>query len=167
MEVTLKPICYDEKEILRNLLEKYLYEFSQWDLCDINALGLYGYEYLDNYWTEKNRWAYFILADGRLAGFALANDFAEHPKRKTDFSLAEFFVLHKYRRQGVGKRAFFQMLDRLPGRWQLLYHPKNTAAAQFWRNAVSEYTGGRFELFEGLENKYNDGSPGSVYCFRA
>lgn len=31
MNVELKQVTVDEKEILRNLLEKYDYEFSQWD----------------------------------------------------------------------------------------------------------------------------------------
>ena len=74
MTLSLDPVSVDEKEILRNLLEKYLYEFSQYDLGDVNALGLYGYAYLDNYWTEDNRWAFFIRVDGRLAGFAMVND---------------------------------------------------------------------------------------------
>lgn len=60
----------DDKEILRNLLEKYQYKFSQWDNRDVNRLGLYGHDYLDNYWTEPNRWAFFILSGSRLAGFA-------------------------------------------------------------------------------------------------
>lgn len=75
MKVTLEQVLYDEKQILANLLEKYQYEFSQYDQSGINALGLFGYPYLDNYWTEENRWAYFIMADGRLAGFAMVNDF--------------------------------------------------------------------------------------------
>ena len=31
MNVQLVPVTVDEKEILRNLLEKYLYESSQWE----------------------------------------------------------------------------------------------------------------------------------------
>ena len=44
MNVQLVPVTVDEKEILRNLLEKYLYESSQWEAADVNALGLYGYD---------------------------------------------------------------------------------------------------------------------------
>ena len=31
MKIELSPVQKEEKEILRNLLEKYLYEFSQYD----------------------------------------------------------------------------------------------------------------------------------------
>jgi hypothetical protein len=64
MQITLKTFLKSQREILKNLLEKYDYEFSQYDLRDVNELGLYGYDYLDYYWTEKKRWAFFIYADG-------------------------------------------------------------------------------------------------------
>ena len=38
--VEAKP---EEKDIMMNLLEKYLYEFSQWEKTDVNEEGLYGY----------------------------------------------------------------------------------------------------------------------------
>jgi predicted acetyltransferase len=107
MSVELKRVTADEKEILKNLLEKYDYEFSQWDKRDVNKLGLYGYPYLDHYWTEDKRWAYFILVDGQLAGFAMVIDYPEVKDRETDFQMAEFFVMYKYRRMGVGREAFF------------------------------------------------------------
>ena len=49
MDIELKPVKIQQREILANLLEKYLYEFSQYDGRDVNALGLYGYRYLDYY----------------------------------------------------------------------------------------------------------------------
>lgn len=42
MDIKLVKVEIDDKEILRNLLEKYDYEFSQWDNRDVNRLGLYG-----------------------------------------------------------------------------------------------------------------------------
>lgn len=90
MNVELKQVAVDEKEILRNLLEKYDYEFSQWDKRDVNKLGLYGYDYLDNYWTEEKRWAYFIMVDGKLAGFAMVITLPVVNDRETDFQMAEF-----------------------------------------------------------------------------
>ena len=71
MNITIEPIRNEEKEILRNLLEKYQYEFSQYDNNDVNNIGLFGYNYLDYYWTEKNRFLFFIKVDEKLAGFIL------------------------------------------------------------------------------------------------
>jgi len=74
MQVDLRPVALEDREILANLLEKYDYEFSQYDDRDVNKLGLYGYKYLDFYWTEDDRFAYFIEVDGKLAGFVMVNN---------------------------------------------------------------------------------------------
>ncbi|MGN0577482.1 MAG: GNAT family N-acetyltransferase, partial [Ruminiclostridium sp.] len=65
----------DDKETMMNLLEKYLYEFSAWEKTDVDDKGNYGYEYLDCYFTEENRFPYFIKADGKLAGLILVSDY--------------------------------------------------------------------------------------------
>jgi len=166
MYITLRPVPLEQREILANLLEKYNYEFSQWDGRGVNPLGLYGYKYLDCYWLGGNRWAYFILADGGLAGFVMVNDFPEAPGTQTDFSVAEFFVMHKYRRAGVGSFAAKAVFGLHRGRWQLKYHPKNTASAAFWPKVVGEYTNGQCELARGVpETDYEDGTPGDILFF--
>ena len=164
MDFQMVPVREDEKEILRNLLEKYNYEFSQYDQCDVNPLGLYGYSYLDNYWTEKGRWAFFLKVDGKLAGFAMVIDYPE--ARVTDYNMAEFFVMLKYRRCGLGKWAAFQLFDKFQGTWQLKRHPKNLPSVGFWDHVIGEYTGGEFRLESmGGEIAYPDGTPGDVFFF--
>jgi len=166
MQVTLRQVRLEEREILANLLEKYAYEFSQYDKRDVNPLGLYGYMYLDYYWTENKRWAYFIEVGGSLAGFVMINDYPEAEDRETDFSLSEFFVVYKYRRSGVGKKAFFMAVDRHRGRWQLKMHPKNAVSVGFWEAAVSEYTSGDYELIRAYPGtEYDDGTLGDVFFF--
>ena len=46
----------EDRDTMLNLLEKYLYEFSQWEKTDVKEDGLYGYEYLDCYFEEDNRY---------------------------------------------------------------------------------------------------------------
>lgn len=168
MNVELKQVSLDEKEILRNLLEKYEYEFSQWDKRDVNKLGLYGYEYLDYYWTEERRWAYFIMVDSKLAGFIMINDLPEVNDRDTDFQVSEFFVLYKYRRLGIGKKALFKVLDLHRGRWQLKLHPANKASVHFWNNVINEYTKGQYELVQSYPGtEYDDGTLADVFFFES
>jgi predicted acetyltransferase len=168
MIVELKQVTIDEKEILRNLLEKYDYEFSQWDKRDVNKLGLFGYKYLDYYWTEDKRWAYFILVDDKIAGFAMVIDLPEVDDRETDFQMAEFFVLYKYRQSGVGRQAFYKVLDIHKGKWQLKRHPANIASVHFWDKVINEYTNGRFELIEAYPGtEYDDGTLGDVFFFES
>lgn len=165
MKIDLKQVEADEKEILRNLLEKYDYEFSQWNKRDVNKLGLYGYDYLDCYWTENNRFAFFILVDNNLAGFAMVNDYPETAE-KTDYSLAEFFVMIKYRRNGVGKIAANKIFNMFHGKWQLKRHPHNIPSVHFWNKVVSEYTSGNYRLVESYpDTEYEDGTCGDVFFF--
>ena len=144
MEFALEAVTVGQKEILRNLLEKYNYEFSQYDGADINDLGLYGYSYLDNYWTEKGRWAFFLKADGKLAGFAMVNDYPEAGD-PLDYCMSEFFVMYKYRRCGLGTWAAYELFRRFPGLWQLKRTPRNESSVVFWDKVVSGFTGGNFK----------------------
>ncbi|MFC4653127.1 GNAT family N-acetyltransferase [Lactococcus nasutitermitis] len=134
---TLDPVKKSEKEILRNLLEKYLYEFSQYCDDEVNELGLYGYDYLDCYWTEKNRFPFFIRVDGNLAGFALVNDYPEI-KAETDFTMAEFFVIYKYRHTGIAQAVARDLFEKFQGKWQLMYNPKNVISQKFWTKIVTK-----------------------------
>ena len=163
MQVELTAVLPVEKETLRNLLEKYNYEFSQYDLIPFNEEGLYGYRYLDSYFTQPDRAAWFIRADRHLAGFVLVN---RHPDcgRPLDWAVAEFFVAYPYRRRGVGSAAMAEVFSRYPGHWQIMYHPKNPGSAAFWQNAAEKAASGPVEAVTG-DQPYKDGSPGQVLCF--
>lgn len=151
------------------MLEKYLYEFSQWEKTDVNETGNYGYEYLDCYFEEINRYPYFVKVDGKLAGFLMISDYSEVPEEETDFCLSEFFIMHKYRRNGVGRKAVNMVLDKHRGKWQLKRHPHNVPSVKFWDSVISEYTNGNFRLVINYPNKevdYEDGTPADVFFFR-
>jgi predicted acetyltransferase len=165
MNISIVPVSKDEKEILRNLLEKYLYEFSQYENTDVNNFGLYGYDYLDNYWTEENRFAYLIKADNKCAGFVMFNDYREI-KIETNYSLAEFFILYKYRKMGIGTYVIKTIFEKYKGKWQLMYHPKNINSKIFWNKIIKEYTNGKYEIIkDNTEAKYKDGTIGDVLVF--
>ena len=166
MNIVLKQVMFEEKETLRNLLEKYDYEFSQYDHRDVDSLGLFGYFYLDHYWVESNRWAYFIVVDEKLAGFVMVNTYPEVKDQTCDFQIAEFFILHKYRKRGVGFTAFSEVLKRHQGRWQLKVHPKNVAADSFWQKSINVLTNGQYKkILSYPDTEYDDGTCGHIYFF--
>jgi len=168
MQMMLRPVDLDEKEVLINLIEKYNYEFSQYNGCDVSRLGLYcdlG-EY-DHYWQSDRRCqAYFIEVNAELAGFVMVADFPEVKGTEVDFIIDEFFVMYKYRRLGVGKQAFFETLDRHKGSWQLCQHLRNLISIHFWEGVINEYMLGKYELVKShplLE--YDDGILGDAFFF--
>jgi len=148
MRVELMAVQRDEKEILRNLMEKYDYELSQYGGGDVNQLGLYGFDYLDNYWQEgAKRWAFFIKVDGKLAGFAMIlSDYFYLDDRASDYVMSDFFVMYKYRSEGVGKIAANYLFDKFKGAWQLNTIDKNATSIGFWMKVVGDYTNHTYEI---------------------
>lgn len=164
MEVELKVIPVEKKEMLNNLLEKYNYEFSQYDQVPFDDDGLFHYPYLDQYWTETDRHPYFIVVDHKLAGFVLLNRH-EECDRPIDWSVAEFFVSYNYRRKGVATMIMEQIFARYKGFWHIKYHPKNVASERFWNKLVRLVSNGCYEVVKGKED-YFDGTTSKVFVFK-
>jgi len=119
----------DDRELLGRLVDFYFHDFSEFDGRDVEADGSYHYPWLDAYWTDADRRAYLFDVEGHPAGFALV--------RLTDpIELAEFFVLRKYRRAGVGLAAAREVIARHPGQWLIGQIPGNEPATAFWRRAI-------------------------------
>ena len=129
MELEVIPAEPEHRPLLRQLLELYRYDFSELDQSDVNEDGLYGYRWLDAYWTESERHPFLFLVEGHPAGFALVRS-----GRATE--MAEFFVLRKYRGQGIGTRAARSLFSRFPGKWLVSQVPGNDAATGFWRAVI-------------------------------
>lgn len=118
-----------DRAVLRRLLELYRYDFSEFDDADVGPHGEFGYRYLDHYWTEGDRRPFLFKVDGAWAGFALVRVGDPH-------DMAEFFVLRKYRRTGVGRMAAAEVLSRFSGRWTVRQQLTNPNATRFWRAAI-------------------------------
>jgi predicted acetyltransferase len=145
LQIELSPVEETQKSVLRQLVELYEYDFSEFNQNDINEYGYFGYKYLDTYWTEEGRAPFFIKVSGILAGFVLVNEYCYLVKEAGAKSIAEFFVMRKYRRQGIGKAAAFIIFDRYPGHWEVIQQEDNVPSIRFWERVVNEYTRGRFQ----------------------
>ena len=144
MMIEARPAAREEAPIIRNLLQLYLDEFSPIDGREIEPDGTYRYPYLDLYWLESGRYPFVLWADGRLAGFALVIERSLIEPFESGFDMAEFFVLRRWRRRGIGEAAARQLFDRFPGEWWIVSHASNTQARGFWRAVVERYAGTRF-----------------------
>lgn len=131
MNVAVIEAQIGDRELLARLLELNAYEFSRIDGRPIGDDGRYGYEYLDLYWSAKDRWPYLARVDGELAGFALVRTADQEV-----LSIAEFLVLPKFRRTGVGTVVARDLLARHRGSWVVHQIAGNHSATQFWRRAI-------------------------------
>jgi predicted acetyltransferase len=145
LKIELMEVPETEKSVLRQMLELYAYDFSEFDGADVNEHGYYGYTYFDYYWTEETRNPFFIRVDGKLAGFALLNEYCYLIKEPGTMSIAEFFIMRKFRRQGIGKRVAIQVFDKFPGKWEVIQHGENEPSQVFWEHVIQEYTQGNYQ----------------------
>ncbi|ALS28940.1 GNAT family N-acetyltransferase [Paenibacillus cisolokensis] len=143
--ISIHRVEYDQKTTLRNLLELYKYDSSEFDPEDVNENGLYEYMYLDHYWTEEGRYPFFIRVNGKLAGFALVREIVTNDNNQTNYSMAEFFVMKKYRNQGVGQQASTELFNRFRGIWKVAQIESNKPAQIFWRKTIERYTNNNYQ----------------------
>ncbi|WP_152393115.1 GNAT family N-acetyltransferase [Paenibacillus guangzhouensis] len=144
--ISIQKVEYEQKSILRNLLELYKYDFSEFDPeDDINPNGLYEYKYLDHYWTEEDsRYPFFIKVDDKLAGFALVRSIGEN-ENQAIYWMAEFFVMKKYRKLRVGQTVAHELFARFYGVWKVAQMESNVPAQAFWRKTIERYTNGNYK----------------------
>ena len=165
MDISITPVKIEEKQILKNLGELYIYELSQYTPINVDASGLYNaLDEINLYWTEKNRHPFFIKVDGKLAGFALIFDGRQIEAVESDYAMDEFFIMHLYKHKGVGKYCARHLFDRFKGKWQLWLHPNNIPAKHFWTKAVHEYTNVNYEVRKN-DVPFYDGMVGETYIF--
>ncbi|MDY6899934.1 MAG: GNAT family N-acetyltransferase [Cyanobacteriota bacterium] len=151
MEVDIKLAEYDEKYLLKKMLELYMYDLSSLENSDLNDFGEYGYRYLDLYWIESNRFPFILRVNQKLAGFALINKFAY--TKGIDYAVAEFFILKKYRNEGLGRKLAFKIFQQFFGRWEIRTLTKNIKAKRFWREIIEQYASENMKEFS---NKVKD-----------
>jgi len=150
LEVVLDAAVSSDAGLLANLLELYLHDLSEaFPAMELGPDGRFGYDKLPLYWLEPERRFPFLIRYGtRVAGFVLATRGSPASDDPDVFDVAEFFVIRRDRRSGVGRRAAFLVWDRLPGRWIVRVSERNTGALPFWTGVIAEYTRGAATGFE-------------------
>jgi predicted acetyltransferase len=137
--VSLDAASTADAALLGNLLELYAHELSEvFPDVVLGPDGRYGYPRLPLYWSEPEpRFAFVIRADGQVAGFVLAMRGSPMAADPEVLDVAEFFVLRRYRRLGVGRQAAWLLWRRLPGRWTVRVAEGNRGGVAFWGDVLA------------------------------
>jgi len=152
--VTVLPAPSSQRALLEQLLQLYLHDFSEFAprhtaYGEVDAHGRFSYPPgLDPYWTDPACVPLLIQADGAIAGFVLLNRWSALD-RPLDHAVAEFFVLRKHRRAGVGTRAAHAAFQRYSGRWEVPVAAYNPAALRFWRHVAAAIPGAQEHAGDG------------------
>lgn len=123
------PVGARHRPIVWRLLQLYLHDLSEIDGGALNERAEFQYRWFDAYWTDPDRAAFLVPVRGEWAGFALI-------RRSATNEVAEFFVVRKYRRRGVGRRLAVDCFRHFPGRWRIHQLARNAPAAEFWRAVI-------------------------------
>ena len=144
MEISVVAAERSDHGVIRNLMELYAYDFSEIEGFDVEENGRFPHYPLDAYWQDPLRQPFLIRADGRLAGFSLVHGRSRLSGAEGVWDMAEFFVLRKYRRGGVGTEAAHRIFASHPGPWEVRQRASNAGATAFWRRAIGAYTSSKF-----------------------
>ena len=149
MRFTLFKASIEYKTVIQNLMQFYIYDFSEYLNYDVEGNGFFSpYPNLSDYWEkDTNKFPYIIKKEDKYVGFVLVKII--NSNARSYYSIAEFFILKKYRLKGIGKAIAFNIFNLHKGEWEVFQKETNKPAQIFWNKVISEYTKGQFkEYFE-------------------
>lgn len=143
--IKLVEVQPEDRELLWNVQQKYLYEMTNYYDDEMDEVGNYHYGYFDAYFTEPQRKALFILCDNRLAGFAMINPYS-YVDETPDHVLAEFTIFPVFRKKHVATEAAEMIFSQNKGRWEVKYNENNVAAKKLWNKVSEKYSPRKIKL---------------------
>jgi predicted acetyltransferase len=169
MNIAIHPVSDADFSVVSNLVTLYIYDMSEhmgW-ACPNSGLFI-GVTDLCRYWDKTltnptkewpDHWSGFgfiVRVNDELAGFVMI--------RQTSYTLpcfeiGEFFVLRKFRHQGVGTLLATTMFDRFRGRWIIRQFAELQSVSSFWGKVLSNYANDDARVSEEL-------SADGKQCFR-
>lgn len=180
MDIQILNATEKDFPVAQNLVRFYVYDMSKSMGWPCPEDGLYGgCDDLPEYWwpsstpeqLEKinqqlaisipynlhfDRWPFgyrghpfMVRVDDELAGFALIKQMDTN-----HFDMGEFFIVHKFRRKGVGTSVAHYLFEQFPGSWHVRQMMAHKPAQMFWRRVISDYTGGEYRESKQLIKEY-------------
>ncbi|MES1207595.1 MAG: GNAT family N-acetyltransferase [Pseudomonadota bacterium] len=138
------PATAEERLTIENLFQLYAYDWSDVLGLDVGDDGRFRQVQLDVYWRDGACHPFLIRVDGRPGGFALVCGRSRLSGADGVFDMAEFFVMRRHRRQGIGRKVACALFERFEGRWEIRQRLEHPAATNFWRDVIARHTGGKY-----------------------
>ncbi len=168
-EISLESATGDKRQVIANMYPLFIHD--QWAYSDsqpnqygiidsaLNSKGRPAQslaeqaEEISPYWeAAANHHPFLIRVNNSPAGFCLVKTAPLAPDSR-DFYLDEFFLLHPFRRQGVGSQVVKLLVSNRPGNWVLEMKARNKPAHAFWTKVILEISSNRMEETQ-FQNEY-------------
>ncbi|TVT84358.1 GNAT family N-acetyltransferase [Pseudomonas sp. H3(2019)] len=150
----------DELDCIENLMQFYMYDFSEWLPLEFGAHGFFNIQPKLDYWRQPATQPFLIKVDGEIAGFVTVDDAVRFDD--VQYNIGYLFVSRRYRGRGVGRFVVSALLQQLPGQWQIFHIDANQPAQAFWSKIIPELTLGQFTRHQ----LPVDGYPCTLFKFR-
>ncbi|MBN3967925.1 GNAT family N-acetyltransferase [Pseudomonas gregormendelii] len=149
----------DDLDTIENLMQFYLYDFSEWLPLKLAGHGFFSIQPQVDYWRKSATRPFLITVDGELAGFVTVDD--QTHLDGAQLNLGYLFVTRRFRGQGVAKFVVSALLSGHPGQWQIFHIDANQPARRFWAGLIPILTGHQYSLHQ----RPVDGHPCTFYRF--
>lgn len=145
MQIT--KVVQDGKAILTQLMTLFLHDLSEFnsDLEINQSNGLFEFDVLEWFFEKEGLTPFFILNDEKIIGFILLQSGPFSNQEFADYVLNSFFILRKYRRRGLGRKACKEFFKQFPGRYAISQVKTNLPAIQFWKSIYQSFN---IDIFE-------------------
>lgn len=127
----------DNKTILENLLEYYLYDFNFYYEDDLKENGRFEFIDVEPYINSENK-AYLITNNDKLAGFILIK------KTENINIIEEFWIMPKYRKGMFAFKVLKQVFSELHGEVEFIILNKNKR----WLEVIKYWINKNYEIIK-------------------
>ena len=134
---------HSEKNEILSLFKDYMYFMRQFfEINDTDAWISTAMNYLDSYATGTDRHIFALNNASVPIGFAMLNNHLRF--NKEGFAIAEFYIDTQHQANGHGRELAEFVFCQFPGHWEVAVTRGNENAEKFWRQTISNYTGGKY-----------------------
>ena len=156
--ITIYPATIKDYATIQNMARFYVYDMSEYcghmEGWEIPEDGLYECLDFKSYFKDKNAYPFLIKKNKELVGFVIINN--KGSDETTQFNMAQFFILRKFKKMGIGSHIAKICFNKFQGIWEVMVLPENIGAYKFWCKVIGDYTNGNYTKYtktvEHLEN---------------
>lgn len=124
----IQLVPFSKMEEMRKYFYEYLVELSEFDPdIKFDEKGVPIYKWYDCYWTDKKRYPFYFIVDGKIAGLAMIRELDNMV-----YDFAEFYVCPRFRKDGNAIWFAMQFTELFEGQFVFSTRFTNPRAIRFW-----------------------------------
>ena len=157
-QIKLTPASLDDYPIIQNMGRFYVYDMSEYlgneTGWEIPEDGLYECMDFKKYWQIDSALPFLVRYKNELAGFAIVDK--KGSDDQVDFNMAQFFIIRKFKNNGIGQFAAQHCFSLFKGIWEVMVIPGNEGAYHFWKSTINHFTNGDYVEYKKQIKHFNN-----------